>query len=76
MWLGIEMTDRTEGQTEIGRKVRQKNENGEKMENGEKKENGEKMENGEKRQRKMGKENSGKLIWKPCNMRLPKCIIG
>ena len=30
--------------TEIGRKVRQKNENGEKMENGEKKENGEKME--------------------------------
>ena len=36
MWLGIEMT-------EIGRKVRQKNENGEKMENGEKKENGEKM---------------------------------
>lgn len=41
-WLGIEMT-------EIGRKVRQKNENGEKMENGEKKENGEKMENGEKR---------------------------
>lgn len=37
MWLGIEMT-------EIGRKVRQKNENGEKMENGEKKENGEKME--------------------------------